>query len=114
MAIFTKVKVPHGAFLKMYLNRYAISSPKQMPHRSIVIKENYGPDKQTLMAITVMYRMKGYDPQHNDWYWVKYNPDGSTALAPPEKGGMPLAGKVAGCIQCHSESADSDFAFFND
>lgn len=105
---------PHGAFLKMYLNRTAIADPTTLPHKSIVIKENYGPDKKTLMAVTVMYRSKGYDAEHNDWYWVKYNPDGTVAQAPPEMGSMRLAGKVNGCIKCHGEAGGNDFAFVND
>ncbi len=106
---------PHGAFLKMYLNRTAAGRPKELPNGSIIVKENYGPDGKTLMAITVMYRTKGYNPQGGDWYWVKYNPNGTVAVAPPEKGSMPLAGRPGGCIKCHGEgAAGNDFAFFND
>ena len=106
---------PHGAFLKMYLNRTAIADAENLlPHGSVVIKENYGPDKKTLMAITVMFRSKGYDPEHNDWYWVKYMPDGTVAKAPPDKGSMKLAGKVKGCIMCHGDADGDDFAFIND
>ena len=106
---------PHGAFLKMYLNRTAAGRPKQLPSGSIIVKENYGADGKTLMAITVMYRSKGFNPEAGDWYWVKYNPDGSVAVAPPEMGSMRLAGKPMGCIKCHSDgAAGNDFAFFND
>ena len=111
---FYEGQSPHGAFLKMYLNRTAIANAKNLPNRSIVIKENYGPDKKTLMAVTVMYRSKGYDPAHNDWYWIKYNPDGTVAKAPPAMGSMPLAGKVNGCIKCHGDADCGDFAFLND
>lgn len=106
---------PHGAYLKMYLNRKAAGNPKTLPNGSIIIKENYGPDGRTLMAITVMYRTPNYNPQAGDWYWVKYNADGTVAAAPPEKGSMPLAGRPAGCIKCHGDGADGgDFVFFND
>ena len=47
------------------------------------------PDK-TLGAVTVMYRVNGYDPDAGDWFWAKYKADGSIAKA----------GKVAGCIGC--------------
>ena len=106
---------PHGAFLKMYLNRTAAGRPKELPNGSIIIKENYGPDGKSLMAITAMYRSKGYNPEAGDWYWIKYNPDGTVAKAPPEMRSMPLAGKPMGCIKCHGEgAAGNDFAFFND
>lgn len=105
---------PHGAFLKMYLNRIAAADPKNLPPGSIIIKENYGKDKTTLMAVTVMYRVKGFDPQHYDWYWVKYNADGTVAQTPPEKGSMPIAGRFQSCIQCHAGAKGGDFVFMND
>ena len=105
---------PHGAFLKMYLNRTAACDVKNLPSGSILIKENYGKDKKTLMAITVMHRSKGYDPKHGDWYWVKYMPNGTVAKSPPKMGSMRLAGKVKGCIMCHSDADGKDFAFIND
>ena len=98
----------------MYLNRTAIANSNNLPHDSILIKENYGQDKKTLMAITVMYRAKGYNPEAGDWYWVKYNPNGTVAKAPPEKGSMPLQGKLKGCIKCHGGADGKDFAFVND
>jgi hypothetical protein len=103
-------KSPHGAFLKLYLNRVAAGNPKEMPYGSIIVKENFGKDRKTLMAVTVMYRAKGYDSDHNDWYYAKYNPDGSTAT----KGNMKLVGKVKGCIECHAGADGNDFTFAND
>lgn len=100
---------PHGAQLKMYLNRTALSEPKNPPHGSIIIKENFNP-QQELVAVTVMYRSKGFDPQNNDWYWVKYNPSGTVAT----KGDVRLAGKVNDCTQCHQGAAGNDYLFFND
>ena len=104
---------PHGAFLKMYLNRKAAGNPSTLPNGSIIIKENFSPTK-SLAAITVMYRTKGYNPESGDWYWVKYNPDGSVANKTTEKGVMRLGGRVGGCIDCHSGADGGDFAFFND
>ncbi len=112
---FSEGQSPHGAFLKMYLNRTAAGNPKELPSGSIIIKENYGPDKKKLMAVTIMSRYKDYNSAGGDWYWVKYMPDGTVAKAPPEKGSMRLAGKAKGCIMCHGDGAEGkDFAFFND
>jgi len=114
-ADFAEGGSPHGAFVKMYLNRTAAGNPRELPNGSMVIKENYGPNKQQLMAITVMYRTKGYNPEAGDWYWVKYNTDGTVAKAPPEMNSLPLSGKPMGCIKCHGEGAvGGDFAFLND
>lgn len=59
-----------------------------------MIKENSKPDS-TLAAVTVMYEQEGYDLEHNDWYGVKYMPDGSVANEGKAEG------RVPGCIQCH-------------
>ncbi len=111
---FQKGGSPHGAFVKMYLNRTAAGNPQKPPFGSIIVKENYGPDKKKLMAVTVMYRAKGYNPKGGDWYWMKYMPNGSVAEMATPKGRMKLSGKVKGCIECHSGSGDGDFAFYND
>ena len=104
---------PHGAFLKMYLNRKAAGSPKNLPNGSIIIKENFTPAK-TLAAVTVMYKTTGYNPTAGDWYWVKYNPDGSVATKQTDKGMVRLGGRVGGCIDCHGGADGDDYAFFND
>ena len=62
-------------------------------------------------AYTVMFKKpKGYDPENQDWFWVKYNPDGSLDTNPM---GMMLAGRVAkgmdrGCIACHRSIGGDD------
>lgn len=105
---------PHGKFVKTYLNRTAAGNSKTLPDGSIIIKENFGPDGKTLMAVTVMYKAKGFNPEGNDWYWVKYTPDGSVARTPAEKGNMPISGKFASCIECHAGADGNDFSFIND
>jgi len=61
-----------------------------------------------------MYRSKGYDPDNNDWYYVKYQPDGTVAMTPPEKGNQPIQGRFQSCIECHSSADGGDFVFAND
>lgn len=107
---FTEGQSPHGAFVKSYINRLAAGNPKDPAAGSIVVKENYGKDKKTLMAITVMYRSKDYDPEHGDWYWIKYEPDGRTS----QMQGMKVAGRVSMCSDCHSQANGSDYLFSND
>lgn len=97
-------KSPHGAFLKVYVNDIAYAAIKQkrpMPNGSIVVKENYGKDKKTLMAITPMYKSKGYNPDAGDWFWGKYGPDGK----------IMASGKIEGCIKCHSTVKKQDWLF---
>jgi hypothetical protein len=103
-------KSPHGAQVKVYVNRTAVSEPQQMPSGAALVKENYGEDGQTLMAVTVMYRSEGYDPENGDWYWVKYEPDGGVS----RMDGMAVAGRVQMCADCHAGAQGGDYVFGND
>jgi hypothetical protein len=63
-----------------------------------------------------MKKIDGYDPENEDWFWVKYAPDGGVAEG---EGGIPLAGRVAkgtsqGCIACHANAKGDDYVFAND
>jgi len=100
-------KEPHGSFLTTYVTDNALSAISgkkgSMPDESIIVKENYSPDKK-LAAITVMYNETGYDAEHNDWFWVKYEPDGK----------IDAQGKVQGCIDCHGQKKDNDYIWTGD
>jgi hypothetical protein len=95
---------PHGAFLKLYVNDIAYQAAKQgepMPDGAILVKENYGKDKTTLMAITPMYKKRGYNPQAGDWFWAKYGPNGKVMAS----------GKVQSCIGCHEKAQGGSYLF---
>jgi len=109
-------KSPHGKALKYYINQTAQRSPANPRDGYIIVKENYGERGGPLMAVTVMKKQRGYDPDNADWFWVKYNADGTIAKNPK---GMQLAGRVAkgmpaGCIACHGNAAGDDYLFVND
>lgn len=101
---------PHGAQLKMYVNRTAAADPRQFANGSILIKENYAEDGVTLMAVTAMYKSEGFDPEHGDWYWVKYEPNGRVTRME----NLPVAGRVQMCIDCHAGAEGDDYTFAND
>lgn len=93
---------PHGAYLTTYLNPLArdavTNGASHMPHGAIFVKENYTPRK-TLAAITIMYKAPaGYNPQHNDWFFMKRLADGT----------VEASGQVDSCQKCHSTS-DRDY-----
>lgn len=69
-----------------------------LPNGAIVVKENYTPGSE-LAATTVMYKRSGYNPDHNDWFWLKVLADGIV-----EKEGM-----VMGCQECHGDVKDNDY-----
>lgn len=98
---FFKGEQPHGALLTVYVDSLAYDAltrrAGRMPPRTIIVKENYGPDRQ-LKAHTIMYKVPGYSPEHHDWFWGQYAPDG-TVLA---------AGRVGLCYQCHDAAANYD------
>lgn len=94
---------PHGALLTTYVNDAALSSIKAkygMADGSIIVKENYTPDKK-LAAVTVMYKISGYNPAGGDYFWAKYAPDWS----------VQASGRVKGCIECHGTREDNDYIF---
>mgnify|MGYP006288680489 CR=1 FL=1 len=95
---------PHGAFLKLYVNDKAyraIKANEEMPDGAILVKENYGKDKKTLVAITPMYKSEGYNPDAGDWFWAKYSMDGD----------VKASGKVQSCIDCHMKVQDQEWLF---
>jgi len=115
---------PHGDFIRLYYNVVNMNSK---PYH-VIVKDNFGGEGATmesvsespskyLVAVTVMVqREKGYDTEDNDWFWVKYNTDGT--INKDEKG-VEMAGRVAkgmdtGCISCHKTARDNDFIFSND
>lgn len=95
-------KEPHGALLTTYVNKTAYMAIEKktgmLPDGSIIVKENYTPDKK-LAALTVMYKVKGYNPAAGDWFWAKYLPDGKIAVE----------GKVQACIDCHGMAKANDY-----
>lgn len=101
---FYEGKHPHGALLTTYVSTPAEAAIQDragaFPVGSMIVKENYSPGKE-LGAVTVMYRVKGYDPNAGDWFWAKYKADGS----------IEKEGKVSGCIGCHSAVIQNDWVF---
>ncbi|MCG6882596.1 MAG: cytochrome P460 family protein [Silicimonas sp.] len=110
---------PHGMMLETFYTKATIDGHTG----DLVVKRNYGPEGVTaeevradparhLGAVTVMFRREaGYDADNQDWFWVKYLPDGTLDKTPA---GMQMAGRVAkgadqGCIACHSGMEDYIF-----
>lgn len=89
----------------------------------VIVKKMYqGPDvsiqsvfddpTKNLKIVAVMYqREKGYDPDNQDWLYVKYNPDGTPQL---NKKGMLMAGRAAKCISCHESAPGDDYIYSYD
>ena len=121
---FIRGASPHGKFLRMFSSDVTVDEIA----RPIIVKENYGgpgvsakaatdSPEQWLKAVTIMLqREAGYDDNNENWFWMKYAPDGSVMKNPK---GMQLAGRVAkgmpaGCISCHLSADGGDYLYFND
>ncbi len=95
---------PHGMLLTTYVNDLAMGAVTDhagsMPAGAIIVKENYMPDS-TLAAVTTMYKVPGFNPDHNDWFFVKQGPDGA----------VEVEGRGAGCQACHGGVSDNDYIF---
>jgi hypothetical protein len=94
---------PHGIYITVYVNDKALESIKKvggMVDNSIIIKENYNADKR-LTSVTVMQKVKGYNPEGGDWFWVRFDPDSKVTNE----------GKVAMCIGCHTGAKGNDYIY---
>jgi hypothetical protein len=96
-------KSPHGNYVRVFVNKLALQAAKTgkpMPFGAIIIKENYK-DKKTLLSLTPMYKVKGYNPAGGDWYWTKISPNGKILAE----------GKLKGCLRCHEAVKSNDWVF---
>ena len=94
-------KAPHGPFHKVYVNEVGYNAEAApFPAGTLIVKESYNTEKK-FVAITLMYKVKDYNPSVGDWYWARFSPDG--------KGGPD--GKVQMCIGCHQAKKANDFVF---
>ncbi|MFV2052798.1 cytochrome P460 family protein [Aliiroseovarius sp. YM-037] len=115
---------PHGMMLETFYSSATVDGHTG----TLIVKRNYGPEGVSidevladpathLGALTVMFqREEGFDADNQDWFWVKYLPDGTLDKNPA---GMQLAGRVAkgadaGCIACHSGAGGEDYIFTTD
>jgi len=122
---------PHGEILEtidgvfeINTTTYGLPRVLRLP---LIVKKNYGGENVTvemvannpndyLDAVTVMFKIPGYDYENKDWFWARYDPMGNVLKNPD---GIPLAGRVAkgmstGCIACHSAAPGGDYVFIHD
>ncbi|MYC30536.1 MAG: hypothetical protein F4X65_10690, partial [Chloroflexi bacterium] len=92
----------HSKVLSTYVNQPALAAitgkKGAMSPNAIVVKENYTIEKE-FQALTVMYKVEDYDPENNDWFYLKVLPDGTVSHE----------GRHEGCQTCHRVRASNDF-----
>jgi len=93
---------PHGDLHEVFIHPVLYEAlpikNKTAPDGSMVIKCNMNAQKE-VVAFTVMVKVKGYNPEANDWFWAKIKKDGT----------VDAAGKVESCIECHSLLKNNDY-----
>jgi hypothetical protein len=95
---------PHSPFLTTYVNDAAFAAIKEMkelPDGACIINEEYAADKK-LKVLTVMFKVKGYNPEAGDWLWVKYDSLNGYVLE---------SGKLESCISCHASKKENSYLF---
>ncbi|NDJ78155.1 MAG: hypothetical protein GYB65_18045 [Chloroflexi bacterium] len=106
---FLQSGAPHGETVRIFANHIAQEGVMAdgfdgtLPYGSIVVKENYGGTVEApgeLAALTIQYKVEGYNPAAGDWFWVKASGDGSVIDA---------EGMVEGCINCHGQDGNADY-----
>ena len=100
---------PHGPTSKVFINDKVASTltsfTGRLPDGSIIVKENVGTDPQiTEAALTVMWKVTGFNPEDNDWFWANMSMEGEVMAE----------GKVSGCINCHGAVRLNDFIFVHE
>ncbi len=120
---------PHGMILELAYKTIDVGG-----HRGfVVVKKNYDGSgvtvdrviadrKKYLASMTVMYRREaGYDEDNQNWFWVKYHPDGSIFQKMINGSKFYLAGRLmkgktpdenGGCIYCHASAGGGDYVFY--
>ena len=93
---------PHGLYHKIYIHPYLSKAlpvlEGQLPDGSIVVKVNMDTN-ENITAYTIMAKVKGYNPEANDWFWAKLDAEGNEQVS----------GKVSPCIECHSALDSNDY-----
>lgn len=112
---------PHGMVLRVFVNGVAMQDVQtgaaQHSPGAVLIKENHMPGDTdltgmeaqaalpdfggNLAVLTYMVKVPGYNPDAGDWFWGRQQPDGT----------IDAAGRVEGCIGCHTQAAGNDYVF---
>ncbi|MEE9543939.1 MAG: cytochrome P460 family protein [Thermodesulfobacteriota bacterium] len=76
------------------------------PECARIVKAQYN-DKSAAKKVdelTIMVKMaEGYDPDYNDWWYARYEPTGTKAIASGKMG--------TECRVCHEQASKTDYLF---
>ncbi len=122
---------PHGMILEIGYKNIQVDDHTGF----VVVKKNYDGEgvseaavarnrAKYLSSITVMFqREAGYDEDNQNWFWVKYRPNGDLFKKNIKGKNLPLAGRIfkgksrdenGGCIYCHSSAGGGNYIFYRE
>jgi hypothetical protein len=65
------------------------------------------PDENLGIVAVMFQREAGYDPEHDDWFYARFDGEGK----PTAPKGTPFVGRVPKCITCHQAAPGDDFIY---
>jgi hypothetical protein len=74
------------------------------PNGTVIVKEASRPGADFIGLIATMRKVKGADPEHNNWVFVEYTRESRGA-----RYGLQAEGTV--CWSCHVGATDTDYVF---
>ncbi len=90
----------------------AVIVKKMYQGPEVSVQKVFDDPTKNLKIVAVMYkREKGYDPNNQDWFYTKYNPDGTPQK---NKKGELMTGRATKCIGCHMEAPGGDYVYSYD
>jgi streptogramin lyase len=104
----------HGKSVQVWVNSVAAGVigkfDKEFPNGTIIVKRGYDSDDDSKPRafITVMQKIKGFDPDNGDWFTASIPDDSAKAVSmyTDDK-------RKSGCMGCHSAGKDSsDYILF--
>lgn len=100
---------PHGPMARVFINTSVEAALEnfsgRLPDGSVILKESFvDTTPETPDTLTIMWKVSGFDPENNDWFWANMTPAGV----------VNAEGRVTGCTSCHSDARDNDFVFLHE
>jgi hypothetical protein len=93
-----------GIYVDQLAKETYLAATGPYPECARIVKPVYTDATGTeVQRLTIMVKMpSGYDPEDADWWYGMYDASGASAI---------MQGKLAGCIICHRQAADTDYLF---
>ena len=107
-AVHQKVLMTLGRKIEVDGHTGTVLVKKMYQGEDISVEKVADNPRRNLAIVAVMFqRQAGYDPDHDDWFYVRFDGKGQ----PTAPKGVPFAGRVPKCITCHQAAPGNDFIY---